>query len=307
MTSAAASPSLLPPEGGLRSGLPSGSVPLARPAVAPGVAVAGVTPPAFAPLRSTGSRGQVGVATAPLVAEGLSQVAYGQPILTVSPARNAQPPSETTLAGIRPPAPGPVAATPQTAPALTTSEPQRLAAASVAAPPSRPIPARVDTPPAGATPAPTVAMSPGMGRPPLSAEPGESRPLVASSVPVAIANIRNIQIVFNGESLNLRALPEVARGVPVAALREIFEHTNGVLYWFPQEKKVRAVSDQVDMSLQIGDPQVRVNEETKTLELAPYIKRGRTMVPLQFIADTLNVTITFNPDTGQIVISSNDF
>lgn len=31
------------------------------------------------------------------------------------------------------------------------------------------------------------------------------------------------------------------------------------------------------------------------------------MVPLQFIADTLNVTITFNPDSGQIVITSNEF
>jgi len=308
MTSSAVSPGLIAPEGRLRSGLPSGSPRLAPRTVFGGPTVAGISPPAFAPLQSSGNRGEVGVATTPLVAEGLSQVVYGQPILTVSPARNAQPPGETTVAGVQPPAPRPVPeAAPQTARAAATDEPQRLASAWVAAPPSRPSPARVDTPSAGAVSAPTVAMSPGMGRPPLSASPGEPRSLVDSSVPVAIANIRNIQIVFNGERLNLRSLPEIAKGVPVAALREIFEHTNGVLYWFPQEKKVRAVSDEVDMSLRIGDPRVQVNEETKTLELAPYLKRGRTMVPLQFIADTLKVTITFNPDSGQIVISSNEF
>ncbi len=49
-----------------------------------------------------------------------------------------------------------------------------------------------------------------------------------------------------------------------------------------------------------------VNNQQQTLELAPYIKRGRTMVPLQFIADTLDVTITYNPATGEIVISSNE-
>jgi len=70
---------------------------------------------------------------------------------------------------------------------------------------------------------------------------------------------------------------------------------------------VRAVNARTEINLQIGDPNVRVNDQTRTLEVAPYIKQGRTMVPLQFIADTLDVTVTFNPQSGQICLTSNKF
>ncbi len=125
------------------------------------------------------------------------------------------------------------------------------------------------------------------------------------AIPAAVAAVKDIQVVFDGEMLELRAAPEAKQDISIAPLREIFEHTDGVLYWFPVEKKVRAVSDDVDLRLQIGNPQVRVNDQLQTLVLAPYIKQGRTMIPLQFLADTLDVAIRFNPTTGQIVISSN--
>ena len=134
-----------------------------------------------------------------------------------------------------------------------------------------------------------------------------TRPPIVPVTPAAVAAVRDMKIVFDGELLDLRAVPEVKDGVSVAALREIFEHTDGILYWLHVEKEVHAVSSRVDLRLQIGNPQIQVNDETRTLVLAPYIKRGRTMVPLQFLAETLDVTIRFNPATGQIIVSSNNF
>jgi hypothetical protein len=149
-------------------------------------------------------------------------------------------------------------------------------------------------------------MTPAMQPPPVAVEGGR-KPAVADNVPTAIAHIRDIQVVFDGQKLDLRALPALRQGVSMGPLREIFEHTNGILYWYPQDQRVEATNSQLDLRLQIGNRQAQVNGEARTLELAPFIRRGRTMVPLQFIADTLNVTITFNPDSGQIVISSNEF
>mgnify|MGYP005842452335 FL=1 len=126
-----------------------------------------------------------------------------------------------------------------------------------------------------------------------------------AALPVAVAKVRDIKIMFDGEVLTLRAAPETRRGLSVAPLREIFEHTDGVLYWFPVEKKVHAVNKSVDMKLTIGDPNVQVNGETRVLQMAPYIKQGRTMVPLQFIAEALDVKITFDSQSGQILIASN--
>ena len=125
--------------------------------------------------------------------------------------------------------------------------------------------------------------------------------------PVAMTSFEDIKVLFDNEALELLASPEVRGGISMAGLREIFEHTDGVLYWFPVEKRVRAVNANTDIALQIGDAKVRVNNQVRVLEVAPYIKQGRTMVPLQFIADTLDVTVTFNPQTGQICLTSNKF
>lgn len=134
-----------------------------------------------------------------------------------------------------------------------------------------------------------------------------TRPGQPAIAPVASMAFEQVQVLFDSETLELLASPEMKQGISIAPLREIFEHSDGVLYWYPVEKRVKATRPGTEMSLQIGDPNVRVNDENRVLQIAPYIKQGRTMVPLQFLADTLDVTVTFNPDTGQICLTSNEF
>jgi len=143
-----------------------------------------------------------------------------------------------------------------------------------------------------------------------AAIPADGRFSTASGeeiAPVAATAFEEIQILFDEEVLQIRTQPEFKDGISIAPLREIFEHTDGVLYWFPIQKKVWATSADTSVRLQIGDPTVYVNQQATQVQVAPYIKRGRTMVPLQFIADTLDVTVTVNPDSGRICITSNKF
>ncbi len=125
--------------------------------------------------------------------------------------------------------------------------------------------------------------------------------------PVASMEFEDVTVLFNSETLDLLASPEFKEGISIAPLREIFEASDGVLYWYPVEKRVEASRPGTDLSMTIGNPQVTVNEQTRMLEIAPYIKQGRTMVPLQFLADALDVTVTFNPESGQICLTSNEF
>jgi len=124
---------------------------------------------------------------------------------------------------------------------------------------------------------------------------------------IARSPVKDIAIVFDGEPLELRVAPETLNGIATGPLRELFEHTDGVLYWFPITKEVRAINADSDLYLTIGNPDIQINGSTEQVPLAPYIKRGRTMLPLQFIADMLDVTISYEPTTQQIVVSSNQF
>ncbi len=124
---------------------------------------------------------------------------------------------------------------------------------------------------------------------------------------IARSPVKDIAIVFDGEALALRTAPETLDGIATGPLREVFEYTDGVLYWFPITKEVRAINADSDVYLTIGNPDIQINGSTEQVPLAPYIKHGRTMLPLQSIADLLDVTISYEPTTQQIVISSNEF
>jgi len=122
-----------------------------------------------------------------------------------------------------------------------------------------------------------------------------------------MARFRDVKIVFDGKLIPLRAAPEVVDGISITPLREVFESCDGALYWFHQEKRVHAVNPTTDVELTIGREAATVNGESQTLALAPYIKNGRTMVPLEFLATTLDVTVSFNSTTGELIVSRNGF
>ncbi len=122
----------------------------------------------------------------------------------------------------------------------------------------------------------------------------------------AMSRFRDVKIVFDGKLIPLRSAPSVIDGVSIAPLREIFQSCDGVLYWYAADKRVKAVNPDIEMNLQIGNPVVNVNGTAEELVLAPYINNGRTMLPLEFVAATLDVTVSFNSSTGELIISSND-
>lgn len=123
-------------------------------------------------------------------------------------------------------------------------------------------------------------------------------------LPLALSRFRDVQVVFDGKLVPLRACPEAVKGIPMGPLREIFAQTDGILYWFPADKRVRGVSPRVTLDLRVGQREAKVNGDDYLLDLAPYIKQGRTMVPLSFLADVLGLTITFDSERGQLIVKT---
>jgi len=50
----------------------------------------------------------------------------------------------------------------------------------------------------------------------------------------------------------------------------------------------------LEVELQIGRPWCRVNGKVTKLPVAPYIKEGRTMVPVRFFAEVLGYTVDYD-------------
>ncbi|MDW8104168.1 MAG: stalk domain-containing protein [Armatimonadota bacterium] len=112
------------------------------------------------------------------------------------------------------------------------------------------------------------------------------------------------QVVFDSTRIVFDVPPRVQDGIPLAPFRQIFEHTGGWLYWYPQSRTVRAVNAEREIELRIGQPSAQVNNQVIPMEVAPFIDRGRTIVPLSFVRDALDVKIHYDPKTGNLLIES---
>jgi Copper amine oxidase N-terminal domain/Bacterial Ig domain len=290
--------------------IPTGSAPTRAMAQPPRPSEPLTSPASTRPLEAPAPQ------TSPLVASLPLQPATAAST-TLAPAPDSMP--LAAVAGSLPPEPG---AAPQTRTArLTTDD----SAATLVPPTAEPQPKTSTVtraqPVVLATPTPT----PDAGR--MPAEATGPRPSRVAALPArgaddepagkmgrpgaldvaSMARFQDVKVVFDGKLVSLRAAPLVLSGVSIAPLREIFERTDGVLYWYHVEKRVKAVNDQTEIELQIGDKTAKVNGNERGLAVAPFIKNGRTMVPLEFIAQSLDVTIAFNSDTGELVITSNKF
>lgn len=113
------------------------------------------------------------------------------------------------------------------------------------------------------------------------------------------------EVAFDGARIAFDVAPRVEGGIKLAPFRQIFEHTGGRLYWFGgSAQTVRAVNNTREIEIKIGSNTALVNNQPLTMEHKAYIVSGRTIVPLTFVRDALNVTVHYDPASGRLLIES---
>ncbi|HLK56750.1 MAG TPA: stalk domain-containing protein, partial [Chthonomonadaceae bacterium] len=104
--------------------------------------------------------------------------------------------------------------------------------------------------------------------------------------------VKTFDVAFDNQRIAFDVPPRIENGLPLAPFRAIFEHTGGTVQWFGQSQTVRAVNSEREIEIKIGDKDAKVNNQTVTMEASPYIDHGRTIVPLSFVKDAMNVKVT---------------
>ena len=115
---------------------------------------------------------------------------------------------------------------------------------------------------------------------------------------------RSFQVAFDGQQIAFDVAPRVENGLPLAPFRQIFEHTGGQVMWAPQTKVVRAVNGEKEVIIRVGQDRATVNGASVTMEKAAYLEKGRTIVPLSFVGQALDVDVQYDPATGRLQIKS---
>jgi len=115
---------------------------------------------------------------------------------------------------------------------------------------------------------------------------------------------RSFQVAFDNTQIAFDVQPRIENGLPLAPFRAIFEHTGGKIQWFNRSKTLRAVNATREIQFKVGTRTAKVNNKVVKMAVKSYIDHSRTIVPLSFVADALDVLVSYDKASGRMRIES---
>jgi hypothetical protein len=98
----------------------------------------------------------------------------------------------------------------------------------------------------------------------------------------------------------------IVNGRTLAPLRAIFEALGATVQWNPADQSITAAKGNTTIKLQIGSTTALNNGAPVTLDAAPQIVGGRTLVPVRFIGEAMGAQITWDVANYQVnIITAN--
>ncbi|WP_241674897.1 CotH kinase family protein [Paenibacillus luteus] len=121
----------------------------------------------------------------------------------------------------------------------------------------------------------------------------------------ALPTDQEISVILDGTKVNFsQQEPLIRSGRVLVPFRRIFEALGAELKWDNAAKTITAIKDDRTIVLTIGSSTAYVNGVAVTLEAAPTILNARTVVPVRFIADSLNKETKWDSATSTVTINS---
>ncbi len=130
--------------------------------------------------------------------------------------------------------------------------------------------------------------------------------IVLSTVTLAISVGAQgaVRVFVDGDQVLFDQPPITQGGRVLVPLRGIFEKMGALVEWNPSTRTVRAARGTTLVELQIGSRIARVDGQAVTLDVPPMVVRGRTLVPLRFISESLGAMVEYRAESRTVLIST---
>ncbi|MGI6778323.1 MAG: N-acetylmuramoyl-L-alanine amidase [Acetivibrionales bacterium] len=119
-----------------------------------------------------------------------------------------------------------------------------------------------------------------------------------SSMPVQV----NVDIVVNGNVINPERQPVSVEGRILSAARDTFEDLGVRVDWYPDSQKIIISKDNYYIGMEVGSNVVNINGIYATTDIAPLLVRGTVMLPVRFVAETLNLGVKWDARNKAVLL-----
>lgn len=111
------------------------------------------------------------------------------------------------------------------------------------------------------------------------------------------------EALLNNTPCQLEIPPAVVNDTTFLPVRFVAEEILGAaVNWDPTTKTIGITKKEIDVQLSLGNGQASVGGQVTEIGTPPFLKDGRTLVPLRFLAENLNMRIAYNAADKTITI-----
>lgn len=125
---------------------------------------------------------------------------------------------------------------------------------------------------------------------------------LAQAAPVQKSGLK---VLVDGEAIVFsNGQPQSVAGRTLVPYRAIIEALGGAAEWNKELRKVTARKDNTTVELTIDEKIGRKNGAEIQMDVAPVIRNGSTLVPLRFVAESLDAKVNYDKGANTISINT---
>jgi len=114
-------------------------------------------------------------------------------------------------------------------------------------------------------------------------------------------------VQVNGQALRTSVPPVQMNGRTLVPMRDIFQALGATVQWHQANQDITATRGGTNIWLQLGNRVAMVNGQRRTLDQAPLIYRGSTLVPLRFVSEALGANVNWNNQLQMVSIDTGGY
>lgn len=122
--------------------------------------------------------------------------------------------------------------------------------------------------------------------------------------PSSISATNEIKVLIEDEEIEFDVPPQIIDGRTLLPLRAIFENLGLTVGWDEKTRTVTGINEYIEIILRLDSVDARVDGVEKTLDVPAKSINGRTMVPVRFIAESLDMYVGWDGKNRTVIISS---
>ena len=120
---------------------------------------------------------------------------------------------------------------------------------------------------------------------------------------VAFAN-NDIKVAIDGEYVEFDVQPQLINDRTMVPLRAIFEALGADVDWINETQTVIATKDGVTVKAAIGNTEMYIDDDVRTMDVAPMLIGGRTLVPVRFVAEAFACEVFWSDEDYSVYIKT---